>query len=95
MKNDRSFEWFDRYFRQGRKHVKITLRNGSTMTGHFSGFFYGDTDRGESFIYRWRFNPDSEQEFDYDKTIIPDSGIILLQDEISNVELLSDGSERS
>jgi hypothetical protein len=86
MKNDRSFEWFESYFRHGRKKVKITLNDGRTMTGHFSGFFYGDSDRGEPFIYRWRFNPDSEHEFDYDKTIIPDAGILLLQEEIVDAE---------
>jgi hypothetical protein len=48
-------------------------------------FFYGDADRGEPLIYRWRLNPSSEQEFDYDKTIIPDLGILILQEEIVSV----------
>lgn len=70
--------------------VRVQLRNGLTLEGRFIGFYYGDVDRGESFVKKWHFLEKSSPLFDYDNTIDPEAGIIIEQTDIAQVSPVSE-----
>lgn len=85
---DFSKEIFDNYYRGGNRTVCVKLKNGETFEGRFIGFFRGDQDRNEPYIFRWHFLPSADSLFDYDKTIDPDQGFFIDQSEIMHVGFL-------
>jgi hypothetical protein len=86
MKHDISREWFERFYNTGNRLIRLQLSNGCVHEGRFIGFFRGDTENGEPFIFRWHFLEKNDPLFDYDKTIDAACGFYISQADILSIE---------
>lgn len=53
IKNDLSFKFYKLYTNLKCKDLKITLIDGTEINGKIVGYFYGDEDRSDPYIYKW------------------------------------------
>lgn len=67
--------------------IRVQLRNGTVYEGRFIGYYLGDTEEGEPYIFRWHFL-ERMNVFDYDKSIDPEQGIYIEQNEIQNIQFI-------
>ena len=84
---DTSREFFDTFYSSGEKMIRVQLRNGTVYEGRFIGYFLGDAEEGEPYIFRWHFL-ERMNVFDYDKSIDPEQGIYIEQNEIQNITFI-------
>lgn len=61
-KEDFSQDIYAKYYNSRGEPFEITLNDGATLEGIFIGFFHGEKDRGEPYIFMWRFI--SKEEID-------------------------------
>jgi len=85
MKEDTSKEIFNQYYGNSNRFVCVTLKDGRILIGRFIGFFRGDEDQGEHYIFRWHFLEKKLTVFDYDNSIDPEQGIYINQSDIESV----------
>jgi len=85
--NDYSHEILDTFFETG-KVLKISLKNGSVVTGMLVGFFHGEDPDGP-YIDRWNFISEGHLK-EYERTVAmnePGTEIVeILQRDIEKVE---------
>lgn len=86
MRKDTSREIFERYYHTGTKWITVRLKNGKQHEGRFIGYFLGDADRNEPYIFRWHFLSREEALLDHDGTLNPDQGIFIEHNDILSVE---------
>ncbi len=82
---DTSKEIFEQYYENGNRFVCVTLKDGRILIGKFIGFFRGDEEQGEPYIFCWHFLEKRLTIFDYDKSIDPEQGIFINQSDIESV----------
>lgn len=82
---DTSREIFDQYFGRSGRYVCVTMKDGEILIGKFIGFFRGNEDQGEPFIFRWRFLEKKYSMIDSDRTLDPEQGIFIEHSEIESV----------
>ncbi len=85
---DTSREIFEQYYLNGNRFICVTLKDGRILVGKFIGFFRGDVDNGEAYIFQWHFLDKKVSVFDYDKSIDPEQGIYINQSDIESVKFL-------
>jgi hypothetical protein len=85
MKKDTSKEIFNSYYQNGNRFVCLTLKDGKILIGKFIGFFRGDEENGDPYIFRWHFLEKRLTVFDYDQSIDEEQGIYINQSEIESV----------
>ncbi len=52
---DFSREIFEKYYNSNGRILKISLRDQTELEGLLVGFYHGDEDEDEPFIYKWDF----------------------------------------
>lgn len=83
---DNSKDIFDRFYAPGDRVVRVHLKNGTVLEGRFIGYFLGDEESGDPYIFRWHFLDRKLNVFDYDKSIDPEQGVYFAHTDIRKVE---------